>query len=159
MSLMLSTEAELGAVQSKATRLADFARFRLGSERTPRSKRYSLSQGRFGFVSVFLEPNFKALNPTALPCSGRYAGATDQRPDDALRLQWPSCARLQGCASLWPGWPSAFAPVDSAIGNAPCARRTRPERPGLVGYLAWSHFRARACCRCCVPRDKARCKN
>src|SRR6267378_4527058 len=107
---MLSTEAELGAVQSKATKLVDFARFRLGSEHTPRSKGYSLSEGRFGFVSVPLEPNFKALNPVALRCSG----ATDQRPDDALRLRWPSCARRRSRVNLWPAQPSVFAPADTA---------------------------------------------
>jgi len=50
---MLSTEVELGAVQSKATKLVDFARFRLGSERAPRSKVIQLSKGD---LALFLFP-------------------------------------------------------------------------------------------------------
>src|SRR5438270_557125 len=97
---MPSWKRNLARSNLKATKLVDFARFRLGSEHTPRSKGYSLSEGRFGFVSVPLEPNFKALNPVALPCSGRYALATDQPPDDALRLLWLSCARRRSRVNL-----------------------------------------------------------
>src|SRR5215831_1024254 len=97
-----------GAVQSKATKLVVFARFRLGYEHTPRSKGCLSFGGRFGLFLVPLEPNFKALSPVVLPCSDRCAGATDQGPDDGLRLRWPSCAGRPGLASLLPGCPSAF---------------------------------------------------
>src|SRR5258705_4843563 len=141
---MPSRKRNVGAVQSKATKLVVFARFRLDPGHTPRSKGCLSLPGRFGLFSVPLEPNFKALSPVALPCSGQYAGATDQRPDGALRLQWLSCARRRSRVNLWPAQPNAFAPADTAAGSAPCARHTPPTPRVPADYRAWSNCLARA---------------
>ena len=140
-------EAELGAVQSKATKLVVFARFRLGCGHTPRSKGLLEFARAILLFSVPLEPNFKALSPVALPCSGRCAGATDQRPDDALRLRWPSCARRPVRVNLWPGRPSAFAPADTAAGTATLRAGTLHQRRAdpritALGHAAWNAFAA-----------------
>jgi hypothetical protein len=52
-------EAELGVVQSKATKLVIFVRFRLGCEHTPRSKGLlEFGEGHCGF---FLFPSNQIL--------------------------------------------------------------------------------------------------
>ena len=92
-------------------------------------------------AAVPLEANFKALNPVVLPCSGRCAGATDQRRVGALRLRWLSCARRRLPVNLWPAQPSVFAPAHTAAGSAPCARRIQPTLRVPADYRAWSRRR------------------
>src|SRR6266487_3688488 len=139
---MLSAEAELGAVQSKATKLVlGTVQVRLRTH-TTFQRVIQCPRGDFGLLLFPSNQFLKALNPVALRCSGRYAGATDQRQDGAPRLRSPSCARRPGRASLLRGCPSAFAPADTAAGSAPCARHTPPmpradSRITALGHATW----------------------
>jgi hypothetical protein len=97
-------------------------------------------------AAVPLEANFKALNPVVLPCSGRCAGATDQRRVGALRLRWLSCARRRLPVNLWPAQPAFLHRriLRLEAHHAPGAfnQRCAYLRITALGHAAWNALAA-----------------